>query len=119
MRFCISSLSLLRRSRLTFRKRSNSVSTGGGAKRTETCLDFLARGDDDEGATDAVGEAEEVVEAGVGTGSGIEIWETGSMWASAETLGSAAGVEWETVVGMIEESEEAVATTDGGDTGTG
>jgi hypothetical protein len=96
------------------------VSTGGGAKRTEACLGFLARGDDDEGATDAVGEAEEVVEVGVGTGSGIEeIGETGSMWASAETLGSAAGVEWETAVGMIEESEEAAATTDGGDTGTG
>jgi hypothetical protein len=94
------------------------VSTGGGAKRTETCLDFLARGDDDEGSTDAVGEVEEVVEVGAGTRSGIEIWETGSMWASAETLGSAAGVEMETAVG-IEESEDAGVTTDGRDTGTG
>jgi len=115
----MSSFNCFRRARLTFLNLSNSVSTGGGAKRTETSLGFLVRGDDDEGATDAVGEAEEVVEAGVGTGSVIEIWETGSRWATAETLGSAAGVEWETVVGMIEESEEAVATTDGGDTGTG
>ena len=114
----MSSFNCCRRARLTFLNLSNSVSTGGGAKRTETCLDFLARGDDDEGATDAVGEAEEVVEVGVGTGSGIEIWETGSMWASAETLGSAAGVERETAVG-IEESEDVGVTKDGGDTGTG
>ena len=38
------------------------------------------------------------------------------MWASAEMLGSAAGVERETAVGMIDESEEAGATTDSGDT---
>ncbi len=44
--------------------------------------------------------------------------ETGSMWASAEMLGSAAGVERETAIGMIVESEEAGATTDGRDTGT-
>ena len=114
----MASFNCCRRARLTFLNLSNSVSTGGGAKRTETCLGFLARGDDDEGATDAVGEAEEMVEVGVGTGSGIEIWETGSMWASAETLGSTAGVERETAV-EIEESKEAGATTDGAGKGTG
>ena len=65
----MSSVNFCRRARFTFLNLSNSVSTGCGAKRTETCLDFLARGDDDEGATGAVGEAGEVVEVGVGTGS--------------------------------------------------
>ena len=59
-----------------------------------------------------------MVEVGVGTGSGIESGETGSMWASAEMLGSAAGVKVETAVGT-EESEEAGATRDVRDTGTG
>ena len=68
-------------------------------------------------AAGAVGEAGDVVEVGVGTGSGIESGETGSMWASAEMLGSAAGVEGETAIG-IEESKEAGATTDGADKGT-
>ena len=71
--------------------------------------------DDDEGTTGAVDDAGEVVEVGGGTGSWTESGvETGSMWASAEMLGSPAGVERETVVGMI----EAGVTTDCGDTGT-
>ena len=93
------------------------MSTVCGAKRTETCLDFLARGGDDEGTTGAVDEAGVVVEVGGGTGSWTERVETVSMWASAEMLGSAAGVEGETAV-EIEESKEAGATTDGADKGT-
>ena len=115
----MSSVNFCRRARLPFLNLSNSVSTGCVAKRTETCPDFLARGDDDVGTTGAVGEAGEVVEVGVGTGSGIESGETGSIWASsAEMLGSAAGVKVEIAVGT-EESEEAGATRDVRDTGTG
>ena len=117
MREFMSSFNFVLRARLTFLNRSNSVSTFCGAKRTETCLDFLARGNDDEGATVAVDVAGEVVEVGKGTGSWTESVETGSMWASAEMLGSAAGFEGETAVG-VKESEEAGATTNGADKGT-
>ena len=75
----MSSFNFVLRARLTFLNRSNSVSTGCGAKRTETCLDFLARWNEDEGTTGAVDEAGEVVEVGGGTGSWTESVETGSM----------------------------------------
>ena len=65
MRFCISSWSLLRRSRLTFRKRSNSVSTGCGAERAETLrvagLDFFDCWDDEGTTSGTVVRVEEVV----------------------------------------------------------
>ena len=123
MRFCISSLSLLRRSRLTFRKRSNSVSTGCGAERAETLgvagLDFFDCGDDEGTTSGTVVRVEEVAGSEVGTGSWMMGEETGSMSAAVEELGSAAGAEVETAVGIEEMEEESVTTTCGADTGIG
>ena len=113
-------LSCCRRSRLTFRKRSNSVSTGCCAGRGARTLGDAGRGffeRDDEADTVAVNGAGVLVESEEGTGSGMISGETGSVWAAVETLGEAT-VAVGTTMGL-EELEESLETAVGADTETG